>query len=310
MPRLPYLLLLFLLSGCSWRAAAPPEKTPVPPQIWGEHGSGQGEFVRPRVITIAPTGFAYLADTSGRVQKWTKEGKFVKAWFTPNVVPGRIEGIEGITVLPNGNIACTDTHASEILIYNPDGKLVHSFGEYGKGRGQFLLVTGICVDKDGSIYVADYGGNFDRVSKWTQQGKLLASWGEHGEGPRQFRRPFGLAMSKEGDLLVADSCNHRIQRLDSTTGELKEIIGTPGTGAGQLNYPYGIAVSAAGDIYTTEYGTHRVQKWSSEGKFMAKWGGPGRAPGQLANPWGVAVDKDENIYVTDTENHRIQKFRF
>jgi DNA-binding beta-propeller fold protein YncE len=283
---------------------------PSPPQIWGKHGAGQGEFIRPRAIAISSTGFAYIADTSGRIQKWTKEGKFLKAWFTPNVQPGRIEGVEGIAMLPDGNITCTDTHASKILIYTPDGKLVRSFGEYGKGKGQLLLVTGICVDKAGLIYVADYGGDFDRISKWTQQGRLLASWGEHGEGPRQFRRPFGLAISKEGDLLVADSCNHRIQRLDAKTGVLKGIIGMPGTQQGQLNYPYRIAVDKVGDIYTTEYGTHRVQKWSPDGKFVAKWGGPGRAAGQLANPWGVAVDKDENIYVTDTENHRIQKFRF
>ncbi|HVF10336.1 MAG TPA: NHL repeat-containing protein [Abditibacteriaceae bacterium] len=310
MPRLGYLFLLLLLSGCVRHMPAPPVEIPASLQVWGKHGAGPGEFIRPRAIALAPTGFAYIADTSGRIQKWTQEGKFVKAWSTPNVLPGRIEGIEGIALLPDGNIACTDTHASKILIYTPDGKLVRSFGQYGKGRGQFLLVTGICVDAAGSIYAADYGGTFDRISKWTQQGKLLASWSGHGEGPRQFRRPFGLAMSREGDLLVVDSCNHRIQRLDPTTGVLKGIIGTFGSRDGQLNYPYGIAVDRAGDIYTSEYNTHRVQKWSPDGKFLARWGEAGRAVGQLANPWGVAVDKDENIYVTDTENHRIQKFRF
>ena len=44
-----------------------------------------------------------------------------------------------------------------------EGKLLRRFGGYGTGRGQFLLVTGICEDADGFLYLADYGGAFDRV---------------------------------------------------------------------------------------------------------------------------------------------------
>jgi hypothetical protein len=94
-------------------------------------------------------------------------------------------------VLKNGNVVITDTHYSKVRVYTPEGKLLYSFGQYGKQKGGFLLVTGICVDPDGNIFTCDYGGEFDRVSKWTPEGKLLASWTGHGEGPRQFRRPCG-----------------------------------------------------------------------------------------------------------------------
>jgi sugar lactone lactonase YvrE len=302
-------LLAGVVGGCVRDSAA---KTTVPVaavHVWGERGTKPGEFYEPRAVAVAPNGFAYIVDSSGRIQKWTDDGKFIKAWIAPSIEKGRPEGV---AVLKNGNVVITDTHYSKVRIYTPDGKLLRSFGRYGKQKGGFLLVTGICVDPDGNIFTCDYGGDFDRVSKWSPEGKLIASWSGHGEGPGQFRRPCGLAISREGDLLVADIGNHRVQRLDRFTGKCKSqsTLGPRGRSAGQLTYPYGVAVDKQGFIYTVEYGTHRVQKWSPQGKYIASWGGPGRAPGQLANPWGLAVDAQSNIYVADTQNHRVQKFRF
>jgi DNA-binding beta-propeller fold protein YncE len=214
-----------------------------------------------------------------------------------------------LAVTKSGNIAVCDTHYSVIRLYSPEGKLLRSFGTYGPQKGGFLLATGICVDDEGFLYIADYGGEFDRISKWTEEGKLIASWDGHGDGPRQFRRPCGLAISQNGDLLVADICNHRIQILDRHTGQFKGQIGTPGREAGKLTYVYGVATDLDGFIYTVEYATSRVQKWTPGGKFIASWGSPGRAPGQLFNPWGLAVGPDRSIYIADTGNHRVQKIQ-
>jgi len=303
-------LSLFVVTICLASCAKTPEQKPkveiIKPQVWGERGAKPGQFFEPRAMAIAPNDFVYLVDSTGRIQKFTREGKFVRFWRPPTIENGRPEGL---AVLHDGNIAVTDTHYSRVLIYSPEGKLLRKFGSYGKKPGQFLLVTGICVDGDGNIFTADYGGDFDRVSKWTPEGVLLAAWPGHGEGPRQFRRPCGLAISKSGDLLVADIGNHRVQILDRMTGKFKGTIGTRGRAAGQFTYPYGVAVAPNGNIYTVEYGAHRVQKWSSKGKFLKSFGKAGRAPGQFANPWGLAVDKEENIYVCDTQNHRVQKFR-
>jgi DNA-binding beta-propeller fold protein YncE len=295
------------LSGCTPRT--PPEKVSSPVQVWGTRGTRGGEFFEPRALTIAPNGFAWIVDSSGRIQKWSVDGKFDRAWTAPSTQKGRPEGV---AVHPNGNIYVTDTHYSRVLIYTPDGKLLKTFGRYGRMRGGFLLVTGIAIDSDGFVYLCDYGGDFDRVSKWTGDGKIVASWPGHGEGPRQFRRPCGLAFSKEGDLLVADIANHRVQRLDKKTGVCKSAstLGPRGGEPGQLTYPYGVAVDREGFIYTVEYGAHRVQKWSAAGKYLASWGKAGRAVGELANPWGLALDAKGNVYVADTQNHRVQKFRF
>ena len=297
---------LACLPGCT-RNGVPATKAAPVIQVWGEKGAKQGQFIQPRDIAITHDGYAFVVDSSGRVQKFTTAGQFVKSWIMPSIDKGRPEGI---ALMKDGNLAICDTHYSKMRVYTPEGKLLLSFGSYGTGIGCFLLVTGVCVDPDGFIYASDYGGETDRVSKWTPQGQLVATWQGHGEGPRQFRRPCGLAISREGDLLVGDICNNRIQRLDRHTGAYKGTIGAPGRGPGQFIYPYGVAVDKDGFIFVVEYGTHRVQKLTPDGKFVATWGGPGRAVGQLANPWGLAVDADDNVYVADTENNRVQKFHF
>jgi DNA-binding beta-propeller fold protein YncE len=307
-----FCILLFafcILSGCP-RPVTPPTKTsvaPAAPQIWGgQKGQQPGQFYEPRALAVAPNHFVYAVDSSGYVQKWTDKGKFIKRWRVPSIDKGRPEGL---AVTKSGNIAVCDTHYSVIRVYSPEGKLLRSFGTYGPQKGGFLLATGICVDDEGYLYIADYGGEFDRISKWTEEGKLIASWDGHGDGPRQFRRPCGLAISQNGDLLVADICNHRIQILDRHTGQFKGQIGTPGREAGKLTYVYGVATDLDGFIYTVEYATSRVQKWTPGGKFIAGWGSPGRAPGQLFNPWGLAVGPDRSIYIADTGNHRVQKIQ-
>jgi len=307
---LPFLFAL-CFAGCARHSVAPDNRVLVPQaQVWGERGAAPGQFTEPRALTVAPNGFVYICDLTGRVLKWTTNGNYVAAWKAPKLPYNQPEGPEGICMLPNGNVAFTNTHASNVIIYSPTGKLLRKFGVYGTGRGQFLLVTGICSDKDGFLYCADYGGEFDRISKWTQDGKLVAQWSGHGEGARQFRRPCGLAIAIEGDLLVADIGNHRIQRLDRKTGAYKGSFGVQGRAPGQMNYPYGVAVDGAGNIYTVEYGNHRVQKWTKDGQFVASWGKPGHGKNQLANPRGIAVSKDGTVYVADTKNNRIQKFRF
>ncbi|BCM93081.1 serine/threonine-protein kinase PknD [Abditibacteriota bacterium] len=301
---------LALFSGCRGSSNTSAQSKPQV-WVWGSKGPKLGQFKGPRAIIVAKDGFVYVADRASRVSKWTKDGKCVLNWMAPVVRNGRFEGPEGITDLPDGDLAVTNTHANRVLIYSPDGKLKSQFGSYGMKPGQFLLVTGITADKDGFIYCSDYGGQFDRVSKWTKDGKLIANWPGHGEGPRQFRRPCGLAISKAGDLLVADIANHRVQILDKNTGVYKGQFSVQGRANGQMTYPYGVAVDGAGLVYTVEYSLHRVQKWSSDGKkWLATWGGPGRLPGQLANPWGLSVDKDGTVYVADTNNDRVQKFHF
>ncbi len=52
----------------------------------------------------------------------------------------------------------------------------------------------------------------------------------------------------------------------------------------------------------------RIQKFSTDGKFLMKFGSSGSGEGQFNRPSGMAVDKDGDIYVTDWLNNLVQVF--
>lgn len=53
-------------------------------------------------------------------------------------------------------------------VYNADGEFLFKFGSHGEGNGQFNAPTGVAVDANGNIIVADWGNSRIQVSlrKW------------------------------------------------------------------------------------------------------------------------------------------------
>jgi DNA-binding beta-propeller fold protein YncE len=91
-------------------------------------------------------------------------------------VDGRFRQPTDVTWDPAGNIFISDGYVnSRVAKYNKDGDWVKSWGERGKGPGQFNLVHSIAADAQGNIFVADRNnrriqvfdsdGNFQREMK-------------------------------------------------------------------------------------------------------------------------------------------------
>jgi sugar lactone lactonase YvrE len=89
-------------------------------------------------------------------------------------------------------------------------------------------------------------------------------------GHARLREPHGIAVAANGDVYVADTNNHRIVKLGRRL-ELLATWGTFGRGEGQLQLPRAVAVD--GDVvYVADWGTHRVQAFTTDGRFLRKWG--------------------------------------
>lgn len=90
---------------------------------------------------------------------------------------------------------------------------VMHLGAEGYDDGEFKSPTGIALDREGNIYVADTDTH--TIQKFGKDGKFLVRIGdEAGEAEGQFYYPRGLACTSQGDLIVVDANNHRIQTFD------------------------------------------------------------------------------------------------
>lgn len=129
---------------------------------WGTRGPAPGQFVEPSGVAIDGEGNVLVADASnGRVQKFDPAGKLLALW--PITGQGGADGSR-IAVAPDGRIFVTDSHNNRVLELNADGQVVRIWGRGGIKDGEFRLPTGIAVDAQGNVYVADTGNH--RVQKF------------------------------------------------------------------------------------------------------------------------------------------------
>jgi sugar lactone lactonase YvrE len=191
---------------------------------------------------------------------------------------------------------------------------VRSFGG-GPVPGNLLEPSGIAVDKNGVVLVADTG--YGRIQIFDRDGALVRILGTPGRGPGEFRVPKAVATDADGTVYVADTGNQRIQVL-TRAGAFVRMWGSEGSHPGQFRSPFGVAVSRNGLVFVTDAYNYRVQVFTREGQFIRMWGGKGNGPGQFlhpnypghdgSGPWGVAVDNHGLVYVSDSWNFRVQVF--
>jgi DNA-binding beta-propeller fold protein YncE len=161
----------------------------------------------------------------------------------------------------------------------------------------------IAIDARGDIYATDTKRNC--VMKFDKDGKLIKKWGKEGSGETQFRTPLGIAVDADLNVYVADSVNHCVKKY-SNLGLYLKTIGERGTGDGEFIFPADIAINRRNEVFVVD--RTRVQKFSSEGEFLASWGGTGNVELDMHKPMGIAIDGDGYVYIVDTGNNRIDKF--
>ncbi len=294
------------MAGCSKAdssAAAPRVLATI-----GTTGSGDGEFVYPRAIDIAPDGSVLVADKTGRIQRFGAEGRFIKSWKMPEYENGKPVGM---SVGPDGLLYVADTHYHRVVVFDLDGNEIRRWGRLGRGDGEFIYPTDVAFvgrGADMQVLVAEYGGN-DRISVFRPDGTFIRTVGAFGMDRGQLSRPEAMAVDEaRGRVYVADACNHRIAVYNLGL-EIQEYWGAGGTRQGELRYPYGLALMPDGSLVVCEFGNNRLQVFDSRGESVRICGHPGREPGQLAFPWGVAVDKTGRAFVVDAGNNRVQVWR-
>lgn len=302
------LLLGIFLAGCSRHDSSASSKELaqsifVRAEVLGTRGTGPGEFNKPRSLTLDTNDNLYVVDMTGRVQKFSPEGKFLLSWQMPQTDLGKPKGMCRDR---NGNIVVVEPHYQRVNHFTPEGKLVAQWGVKGTNAGELILPRAVAIDTRNNVIVSEYT-LVDRVQRFSAQGqRLLANWGAPGLAPGQFNRAEGLCVDFADRIYVADSCNHRIQ-VFTAEGKFLTAYGKAGTGAGELSYPYDIQVDAQGWQFVCEFGNSRIQVFDAQNQPVEIIGKAGGAPGEFNNPWSIALDSKGNLYVADALNHRVQK---
>ena len=184
----------------------------------------------------------------------------------------------------------------------PEGVANVFDGGRGSAKGQFDSPTGIAVDANRNILVADT--NNGRIEKFSSTGTFLTTMGIKGTGYGQLGAPNGIAVDGANNIYVADASKHVVEKLASDGSVIAEWKG-PAPG---FYGPRRIAIGTDGSIYVVDQGRTRIVKSNPDGQLLTTWGNKGRGDGQFDDPTSVAVDTTNKVYVADPRNSRIQVF--
>ena len=171
-----------------------------------------------------------------------------------------------------GNVYVADYNNNRIRKVSPTGVVTTLAGTnnsypdiFADGTGaaaKFNGPSGVAVDSNGIIYVADAGNH--RIRKVTSAGVVttLAGSGSSGfldgaPGTAKFSYPSGVAVDASGNVYVADEFNDRIRKV-TPTGVVTTLAGTSGgfaDGPGataRFTSPRGVAVDAATNVFVAD----------------------------------------------------------
>ncbi|SVA42291.1 uncharacterized protein METZ01_LOCUS95145, partial [marine metagenome] len=196
--------------------------------------------------------------------------------------------------------SCAGSDLPSILLFNPDGKLLKSFGE-----NLFVWPHGIHVDRDNNVWVTDARGEGSighQVHKFSPDGKLLMSLGKKGvagNGKYEFNGPSDVLIAPNGDIFIADGHgadgNNRIVKFDSK-GRFKKTWGTTGAEAGEFRDPHALAMDSQGRLFVGDRGNSRVQIFDQDGTHISTWT-------QFGRPSGLYIDANDILYSADSESN-------
>jgi hypothetical protein len=165
-------------------------------------------FNMPTDVAFGLNGEVYVADgyQNSRVQKFDKNGKFIKGWGRRGTAPGEFHLPHAIITDSKGLVYVGDRENSRIQIFDPDGNYLREWNNVGKPWA-------LCLTNDPKqiMFVAD--GSANRILKVDLDDNVLGWYGGPGKQLGQFNNVHSIACGPNGDLYVTETQNYRIQKL-------------------------------------------------------------------------------------------------
>jgi len=112
-----------------------------------------GALVAPTDLTIAPNGDIFISDghsTGGlnhRIVKYSKDGRFIKAWGKTGSGPGEFNGPHDIAMDSKGRIFVADRGNSRLQIFDQNGTRLDEWRQFGRPE--------VMTIKNDMLYVTD-----------------------------------------------------------------------------------------------------------------------------------------------------------
>lgn len=306
---------------------------------------GKARFNNPWGIALNSKNEIYIGDSDNAVIRIITRNQTVQTFAGRGYGTGFLDGPwdkalfaqpMGLELALNGVLYIADASNHAIRMVRKDG-IVETYAGVGvSGRiegprleARFTGPADIAVSSNLTVYVAD-GLNY-KIREISNEGivRTLTGTGFPGfrDGPpdqAQFALPVSIALGpNEKYLYLADFFNHRIRKVEISTGIVSTIAGNGEAGFvngnlqdARLNRPAGIDVGSDGTIYFSDSGNHVIRMIQDEEiTTIAGNGDVGTEDGvgaeaRFDRPYHITLSQVETfLYISDWGNHLVRRVR-
>ena len=192
----------------------------------GVTGSGPDTFTKPCDVLVAPNGDIFVADGhdpdgNHRIVKFASDGTYLMEFGAEGSGPGQLRFPHALAMDSQGRLFVGDRYNSRIAIFDQSGKHLANWTQFGRPSGLF-------IDKNDMLYVADSESNTARNPGW-RRGIYIGS---------------------------------------ARTGWVTAFIPDPETDPDNrdTSAAEGVAVDAQGSVYGAEVGPRMLRKYELQGR--------------------------------------------
>jgi DNA-binding beta-propeller fold protein YncE len=221
--------------------------------------------------------------------------------------------------------------APPILVFDPAGNLVRSWGGPGPGYEWPESNHGVHVDYKGNVWIGGNGQKDAQILKFTKEGKFLLQVGHFGKNggsndPENFGRVAKIWVDPTtNEAYIADGYgNKRVAVIDADNGKMKRYWGAYGNKPDDTNLgPYDPTAAPAqqfrnpvhcversndGLVYVCDRANDRLQVFKPDGTFVkeAFYAKNTRGSGSV---WDIVFSKDPEqkfMMLADGQNERVR----
>jgi hypothetical protein len=234
------------------------------------------------IIKFTPQG--RVAMVIGRKQEASDAGTKPWAHVKPPLPAenGRFRQPTDVAWDPAGDIFISDGYINaRVAKLSKDGDWLKSWGEPGKGEGQFDTVHNIVADAHGVLYVADR--NNRRIQVFDSDG--------------QYQRTIRIDIPPDPDAQPAIG-----NKPDLTDYLEKGATMTPGA-------PWALCMTPPPNqvLYVSDAFPGRIYKLSLDGKVLGMFGRSGKQLKEFGWVHAIACPSENTLYVAEILNWRVQK---